>query len=54
MITQTHVKSGIYGLDRLYTDNVRANEELRFLIDAQWTRAIPSDGSTSTTSSARQ
>mmetsp|Transcript_27899 Transcript_27899/g.67591 ORF Transcript_27899/g.67591 Transcript_27899/m.67591 type:complete len:833 (-) Transcript_27899:678-3176(-) len=52
--SKTHVKSGIYGLDRLYTDNVRANEELRFLVDAQWTRAVPSDGTTSTTSSARQ
>jgi hypothetical protein len=36
--SKTHVKTGIYGLDRLYTDNVRANEELRFYVDAQWMR----------------
>jgi hypothetical protein len=34
--SKTHVKAGIYGLDRLYTDNVRANEELRFRVNAQW------------------
>jgi len=34
--SKTHVKAGIYGLDKLYTDNVRANEELRFYVDAQW------------------
>ena len=35
--SKTHVKTGIYGLDRLYVDNERANEELRFYVDAQWT-----------------
>ena len=34
--SKTHVKAGIYGLERLYTDNVKANEELRFYVNAQW------------------
>ena len=34
--SKTHVKAGIYGLDKLYADNVKANEELRFYVDAQW------------------
>eukprot|EP00980_Cylindrotheca_fusiformis_P001952 scaffold443_cov125-Cylindrotheca_fusiformis.AAC.1 len=34
--SKTHVKAGIYGLELLYTDNVRANEELRFYVNAQW------------------
>ena len=34
--SKTHVKAGIYGLEKLYTDNVKANEELRFYVDAQW------------------
>ncbi|VEU34894.1 unnamed protein product [Pseudo-nitzschia multistriata] len=38
--SKTHVKAGIYGLDRLYTDNVRANENLRFYVDAQWSRYV--------------
>jgi len=38
--SKTHVKAGIYGLDRLYTDDVRANEELRFYVDAQWSRFV--------------
>uniref|UniRef100_A0A7S4AJP2 Alpha 1,4-glycosyltransferase domain-containing protein n=1 Tax=Pseudo-nitzschia australis TaxID=44445 RepID=A0A7S4AJP2_9STRA len=38
--SKTHVKAGIYGLDRLYTDNIRANEELRFYVDAQWSRYV--------------
>jgi len=41
--SKTHVKAGIYGLDRLYTDNVRANEEMRFYVDAQWSRYINRD-----------
>ena len=36
--SKTHVKAGIYGLDRLYTDNKRANEELRIFIDAEGRR----------------
>ena len=35
--SKTHVKAGVYGLDRLYIDNNRANEELRFYVDSQWT-----------------
>jgi hypothetical protein len=31
--SKTHVSTGIYGVDRLYSDNNRANEELRFYID---------------------
>jgi len=38
--SKTHVKAGIYGLDRLYTDNVRANEVVRFYVDAQWSRHV--------------
>merc|ERR1712238_595998 len=38
--SKTHVKAGIYGLDRIYTDDVRANEELRFYVDAQWSRFV--------------
>mmetsp|Transcript_77505 Transcript_77505/g.116500 ORF Transcript_77505/g.116500 Transcript_77505/m.116500 type:complete len:750 (-) Transcript_77505:356-2605(-) len=34
--SKTHVKAGIYGLDRLYVDNVKANEELRFFVDGKW------------------
>mmetsp|Transcript_27550 Transcript_27550/g.66993 ORF Transcript_27550/g.66993 Transcript_27550/m.66993 type:complete len:143 (+) Transcript_27550:174-602(+) len=34
--SKTHVKAGIYGLERLYADNVKANEELRFYVNAQW------------------
>jgi len=37
--SKTHVKAGIYGLDKLYTNNKRANEELRFFIDAAHVRA---------------
>ena len=33
--SKTHAKAGIYGLDRLYTDFVRANEDLRFYVDSQ-------------------
>lgn len=33
--SKTHVKAGIYGLDRLYTSFDRANENLRFYVDAQ-------------------
>ena len=40
--SKTHVKAGIYGLDKLYQDNVKANEELRFYVDAQW--KLPSSG----------
>jgi hypothetical protein len=36
--SKTHVKTGIYGLDVLYVDNEKANEELRFYVDAQWKR----------------
>mmetsp|Transcript_22313 Transcript_22313/g.53066 ORF Transcript_22313/g.53066 Transcript_22313/m.53066 type:complete len:793 (+) Transcript_22313:312-2690(+) len=35
-----HVKAGIYGLDRLYTDFVRANEDLRFYVDGQWSQHV--------------
>ena len=38
--SKTHVKAGIYGLDRLYTDFVRANEDLRFYVDAQWSQHV--------------
>jgi len=34
--SKTHVKAGIYGLERLYTDSIKANEELRFYVNAQW------------------
>ncbi|KAL3941594.1 MAG: hypothetical protein SGBAC_004068 [Bacillariaceae sp.] len=34
--SKTHVKAGIYGLERLYTDSLKANEELRFYVNAQW------------------
>ena len=34
--SKTHVKAGVYGVDKLYTDNKKANEELRFYVDAQW------------------
>jgi hypothetical protein len=34
--SKTHVKAGIYGLDRLYVDNERDNEEIRIYVDAQW------------------
>lgn len=33
--SKTHAKAGIYGLERLYTDFVRANEDLRFYVDSQ-------------------
>ena len=33
--SKTHAKVGIYGVERLYTDNVIANEELRFFVDAK-------------------
>lgn len=42
--SKTHVKAGIYGLDKLYADNEKANEELRFYVDSQWklpTRTSP-------------
>ncbi|CAJ1962735.1 unnamed protein product [Cylindrotheca closterium] len=32
--SNTHVDIGIYGLERLYTDNVRANEEIRFAVES--------------------
>ena len=34
--SKTHAKAGIYGLDRLYVDNIRANEDIRFYVNAQW------------------
>mmetsp|Transcript_7672 Transcript_7672/g.11076 ORF Transcript_7672/g.11076 Transcript_7672/m.11076 type:complete len:83 (-) Transcript_7672:21-269(-) len=33
--SKTHVKTGIYGLEKLYTNNRRANENIRFFIDAE-------------------
>lgn len=47
--SKTHVKAGIYGLDKLYTDNVKANEELRFYVDAQWKLLSSSSSSTTMT-----
>ncbi len=41
--SKTHVKAGIYGVDKLYADNVKANEELRFYVDAQW--RLPTESS---------
>jgi hypothetical protein len=34
--SKTHKKAGIYGRDGVYTDFVRANEDLRFYVDSQW------------------
>jgi hypothetical protein len=36
--SKTHVKTGVYGLDHLYVDNRRANEEVRFYVDAKQSR----------------
>jgi len=33
--SKTHVKAGIYGLEKLYTDNVKANEDIRFVVNAR-------------------
>jgi len=38
--SNSHVKVGIYGLDRVYTDFDRANENLRFYVDAQWSQYV--------------
>ena len=32
--SKTHVKTGIYGLERLYVDSKKANEELRIYVDS--------------------
>jgi hypothetical protein len=32
--SKTHVKTGIYGLEKLYTDNKKANEEIHIVVDA--------------------
>ena len=32
--SKTHVKTGIYGLEKLYVDNKKANEDIRIVIDA--------------------
>lgn len=31
--SQTHVKYGVYGVDMLYKDQTRANEEIRFIVE---------------------
>ena len=31
--SKAHAKTGIYGHDKLYTDNKKADEEVRFFID---------------------
>ena len=32
--SNTHLKGGIYGSDKVYVDNVRANEEIRLYVNA--------------------
>lgn len=32
--SKTHVKTGIYGVDKLYIDNQKANENIRIHVDA--------------------
>ena len=34
--SKTHQKEGVYGLSLVYEDNVRANEEVRFVVDQSW------------------
>lgn len=41
--SNTHTKEGIYGLEKLYTDFDRANEDLRFYVDAQWSQYVNRD-----------
>ena len=50
--SKTHVKAGIYGLDRLYTDFVRANEEMRIYVDAQWSQYVTRGINRATTSTS--
>jgi hypothetical protein len=33
--SKTHVKTGVYGVDKLYVDNAKANEELRFYVNVE-------------------
>lgn len=33
--SKTHVKTGVYGVDKLYVDNEKANEELRFYVNVE-------------------
>ena len=32
--SKTHAKTGVYGLDGLYTDKTQANEDIRIFVDA--------------------
>lgn len=54
--SKTHVKAGIYGLDKLYTDHAKANEELRFYVDAQWRlpSLLPTRSTSSNTKATQQ
>ena len=36
--SKTHVKTGVYGVDKLYTDTKKANENIRIVIDASSNR----------------
>lgn len=33
--SKTHVKTGVYGVDKVFVDNVKANEELRFYVNVE-------------------
>jgi hypothetical protein len=33
--SKTHVKSGIYGLEKLYMDSIKANEDIRLVVNAR-------------------
>jgi hypothetical protein len=33
--SKTHVKTGVYGVDKLYVDQKKANEELRFYVNVE-------------------
>lgn len=41
--SKTHVKAGIYGLDKLYINNKKADEDIHILIDARYSKHKEND-----------